>query len=82
VFVLQALGRMLSVAVSGGLLDGFSVGNVAFSYFLFANDILIFCDALLGHLRHQRSLFLCFEAALGLKVNLAKSKLVPVGNVT
>jgi hypothetical protein len=28
-----------------------------------------------------RGLFLCFEAVLGLKINLAISKLVPVGNV-
>jgi hypothetical protein len=30
VFVMEALGRMLSAAVSGGLLAGFSVGSVAF----------------------------------------------------
>jgi hypothetical protein len=82
VFVMEALGRMLSAAVSGGLLDGFSVGSVAFSHLLFADDTLIFCDASSAHLRHLRSLFLCFEAASGLKVNLAKSELVPVGNVS
>jgi len=32
-------------------------------------------------LRYFRSLFLLFEAALGLKVNLAKSNLIPVGTV-
>jgi hypothetical protein len=71
---------MISVVVSGRLLDGFLVGNTSFSHLLFADDSLIFCDALLAHLRHMWSLFLCFEAALGLKVNLAKTKLVPVGN--
>jgi hypothetical protein len=30
---------------------------------------------------HNRSLFLLFEATSGLKVNLAKSNLIPVGNV-
>jgi hypothetical protein len=49
---------------------------------LFANDTLIFCDALPSHLRHLWSLFLCFEVASGLKVNLDKSELVPVGNVS
>jgi hypothetical protein len=32
-------------------------------------------------LRHLQSLFLLFEAASGLKVNLAKSNLIPVRNV-
>jgi hypothetical protein len=32
-------------------------------------------------LRYLRSLFLLFEAASGLKANLAKSNLIPVGNV-
>jgi len=32
-------------------------------------------------LHHLRGLFLLFEAASGLKVNLAKSNLIPVGNV-
>jgi hypothetical protein len=78
---MKALGRMLFVAVSGGLLDGFSVSNVAFSHLLFADHTLIFCDALPAHLRHLRSLFLCFEVAPGLKVNLAKSELVQVGRL-
>jgi hypothetical protein len=80
VFVMEALG-MISIVVSGRLLDGFSVGNTSFSHLLFADDSLIFYVALPAHLRHMWSLFLCFEAASGLKVNLAKIKLVPVGNV-
>jgi hypothetical protein len=75
---------MISAAVSGGLLSGFSVGTrVGFdiSHLLFADDTLIFSGADPDHLRHLRCLFLCFEAVSGLKVNLAKSELVPVGNV-
>jgi hypothetical protein len=60
VFVMEALGRMLSAAVSGGLLDGFSVGNAAFSHLLFADDTLIFCDASSAHLRHLQELILVF----------------------
>jgi hypothetical protein len=73
VFVVEALGRMISAAVSGGLLEGFIVCNATFSFLLFANDTLIFCNARPSKLRHLRSLFLLFEDALGLKVNLAKS---------
>jgi hypothetical protein len=35
----------------------------------------------LDHLRYLRVLFLCFEAVSGLKINLAKSVLVPIGCV-
>jgi hypothetical protein len=69
---MEALGRMITAAVSGGLLDGFSVGNTSFSHLLVAVDSLIFCDALLAHLRHMQSLFLCFEVASGVKVNLLR----------
>jgi hypothetical protein len=68
----------------GGVLDGFSVGNVAgfvFSHFLFADDTLFFCGAHPAPLHHLHCLFLHFEVASGLKVNLANFKLVPVGNV-
>jgi hypothetical protein len=49
------------------------VGNSVFSHLLFAEDILIFYGALSSNLRDLHSLFLCFEVALGLKVNLDKS---------
>jgi hypothetical protein len=62
-------------------LDAFSVGNIGFSHFLFANDTLIFCGAFPKHLHLLQSLFLCFEAASGLKVKLTKLELVPMGNV-
>lgn len=44
-------------------------------------NILVFCEANPNHLRFLRVLLVCFEAVSGLKVNLAKSLLVPVGNV-
>jgi hypothetical protein len=81
VIVMEALGK-ISVAVNGGLLSGFSRGQtnfVSISHILFVDDTLIFHGIHRHQLCHLRGLFLCFEA--GLKINLAKSKLVPVGNV-
>lgn len=51
------------------------------SHLLLANDTLIFYEGNTNHLRHLHSLFLCFEAISGLKINLAKSELVHVGVV-
>ena len=73
---------MISTAVCGGLLSGFSMGTkVDISHLLFADDTLILCGADPFHLCNLRSLFLCFKAMSGLKTNLAKSELVLVGNV-
>jgi hypothetical protein len=79
VFVMEALSRMITAVVSGGLLDGFRVGNASFSHLLFADDTLILCDDSSSKLRYLRGLFLLFEAVSSLKVNLAKSSLIPVG---
>jgi hypothetical protein len=51
------------------------------THLLFADDTLIFCEANCEQFRHLRCLFLFCEAVLRLKFNLAKSELVPVGNV-
>jgi hypothetical protein len=73
---------MLTVAMNRGLLSNFSVGTrVDISHILFADDSLLLCGADPNHLHNLRSLFLCFEAVSGLKINLAKSELVLVGNV-
>ena len=48
--------------------------------FLLVDDTVLFCDAVLDQLRAIRCLRLCFEAVSGLKVNLGKSELVPLGD--
>jgi hypothetical protein len=41
--------------------------------------LLVFCGANESQIRHVGALLVCFEAVTGLKVNLSKSALVPVG---
>jgi hypothetical protein len=86
VIVMEALSRMLSSSIDRGFLSGFSMGSrlseeVIISHLLFADDTLVFCEANPDHLRFLRMVLLCFEAVSGLKINLAKSVLVPVGDV-
>jgi len=82
VLVMEALGKIILAAVSGGLLFGFYVGTgVDISHLLFSDDTLIFCGADPNHLGNLRSLFLLFEVVPDLKTNLGKSELVPVGSV-
>jgi hypothetical protein len=66
------------------LISGFSVGSsepdrVTVSHLLFADDTLIFYGATASQIRHIGALLVCFEAVAGLKVNLSKLVLVPVG---
>jgi hypothetical protein len=84
VIVMEALSKMITTTVDRGFLPCFFVGSrppgVNISH-LFADDTLVFCGANPNHLRHLRVLLLFFKIVSGLKVNLAKSILVPVGNV-
>jgi hypothetical protein len=86
VIVMEALSRMMAVTESRGLVDGFSVGSrnnagMVVSHLLFADDTLIFCGANEEHIRNLRCLFLCFESVSGLKINLSKSEIIPIGEV-
>jgi hypothetical protein len=56
-------------------------GVINISHLLFADDTLIFCGANPDHFHYLRALLLFFEVVSGLKINLAKSELVPVGNI-
>jgi hypothetical protein len=84
--MMEGLSCMIDRAVQSGLLSGFSMGNLdhqqlVISHLLFADDTLIFCDANPQQLTSLRFVFNWFEVVSGLKINLGKSELVPVGEV-
>jgi hypothetical protein len=86
VLVMEAFNRMLGAFTERELILGFSVGSsgpdrINVSHLLFADDTLVFCGANASQIRHLGALLVCFEAAAGLKVNLSKSALVPIGYV-
>ena len=86
VLIMEALSRMMTKAVAEGLLSGFQVGvlgsdSLCISHLLFADNTLIFSDANPNHILHLQLLFTWFEAISGLKINLSKSEMVPVGQV-
>ena len=82
VVVMEANSKMMDKAVTEGRLSGFNVGtsigdHLQVTHLLFADDMLVMCD-----IDIDQMLFLSwFEIVLGLKINLDKSKLVPMGVV-
>uniref|UniRef100_A0A2N9GCH1 Reverse transcriptase domain-containing protein n=1 Tax=Fagus sylvatica TaxID=28930 RepID=A0A2N9GCH1_FAGSY len=86
VVVMEALSRLMDRAVHGGYFSGFLVGNhvgseVMVTHLLFADDTLMFCDADPSMLGQLGCVLTWFEAFSGLKINLGKSEMVPVGDV-
>lgn len=50
-------------------------------HLLFSNDTLILCESVESQFHNLRCLLLCFEAVLGLIINLFKSETIPIGSV-
>jgi hypothetical protein len=83
---MEAFSIMIFATIHHGSLLGFSMGprlseTINISHLLFADDMSVLCGAKVDHMCSSRALLVCFEAASGLKANMAKSALVPIGNV-
>ena len=84
--IMEVLSRIVKKTEDSGLLRGFQVGpvnsiGVRISHLLFANDTILFCDASRDQLLSIKLALSCFQAFTGLKVNVGKSEIVPVGEV-
>jgi hypothetical protein len=82
--IMEVLSRLLQKTEEAGLIQGFQAGTlggneVRISHLLFADDTIVFCDAAPEQVLHIRKALSYFEAIIGLRVNLAKSEMVPVG---
>ena len=51
------------------------------THLLFADDTLVFCSDSRGRLAYLSWILLWFEAISGLKINLDKSSILPIGDV-
>ena len=84
--VMEVLSRLLKKTEVGGFLRGFQVdshsqGGMHISHLLFVDDAILFCDAMKEQLLDIRMVIIFFKAIIGLKVNIGKSEIVPMGMV-
>ena len=85
--VMEVLSQLLRRTEEVGLIRGFKVGSatvsgLSISHLLFADNTIVFCDANRDQLLHFRMVLAGFEAVTSLGVNMGKSELVPVGEVS
>ena len=83
---MEALTRLLNRAVIGNYLSGSKIigrdGVVSvISHLLYADDTLLLCGARKDQLKYLSWILMWFEALSGLKINLNKSEIIPVGPV-
>ena len=84
--MMEVFSRMVKRMEGVGLLSGFKADGrrgrgECVSHLLFADDTILFCDVEVEQVLHVRLLLLCFQVVTGLKVNVAKSELVPIEEV-
>ena len=56
--------------------------SIRISHILFADDTILFCDASREQILSIRLVLTCFQAFTRLKVNVGKSEIVPIGEVS
>ncbi|RVW38172.1 LINE-1 retrotransposable element ORF2 protein [Vitis vinifera] len=83
---MEVLSAMLRRAVDGGFTSGCNIQGrggmeINVSHLLFADDTIIFCEVRQDHITYLSWILVWFEAASGLRINLAKSEVIPVGEV-
>ncbi|RVW26068.1 LINE-1 retrotransposable element ORF2 protein [Vitis vinifera] len=83
---MEVLDILIRRAVEGGYLSGCNIRggsrtSLNISHLFFADDTIVFCEASKEQVSHLSWILFWFEAASGLRINLAKSEIIPVGEV-
>ena len=81
---MDILSRLINKAVKGNFLFGCKIGGrgeeeLELSQVLYADDTLLFCKDNPGHLAYMGWILMWFEALSGLKINLGKREIFPIG---
>ncbi|RVW75069.1 hypothetical protein CK203_055996 [Vitis vinifera] len=83
---MEVLSVLIRRVVEGGFISGCKIQRgrgrvVHIAHLLFADDTIVFCEAKKEHLTNLSWILFWFEAASGLRINLAKNEIIPLGEV-
>ena len=83
---MEALSCLLNRATDGNYLSSTKIADgrgedLVISHLLYADDTLLFCKANNDELKFISWILMWFEAVSGLKINLNKSEILPIGPV-
>ena len=83
---MEVFSILIDQTANGGFLSGFNLigrtgEEVQVTHLLFADDTLVFCKDSREQLVYLNWILMWFKALFGLKINLSKSALLPVGSV-
>ena len=83
---MEVLSVLIRRAVDGGFLSGCRIWGrgmtkMNISHLFFADNTVVLCEAKKEHLTYLSWTLFWFEAASGLRINLAKSEIIPIGEV-
>jgi len=86
ILVIETLSKLVNRVVDEGFLDGLHISNscsesVFISHLLFDDDTIVFCKPEESNLHFLKCIHLVFEAMFGLRVNLTKSLIIPIGEL-
>lgn len=84
IIVIEAFSRLLERAKELNMVKGVLFGKkntkIEVLHLFFADDAIIFCQPSIGTMLHLRCILLRFQIISGLKINMAKSELVKIGD--
>ena len=83
---MEALSCLINRAIEGNYISGSRIADgrgedLVISDLLYADDTLSFCKANKDQLKYLSWILMWFKALLGLKINLNKSEIIPIGPV-
>ena len=85
--IIEVLSCILKKTEEVSFIQGFHVGPINFtgihiSHLLFTDDTILFCDTSREQILSIRLVLTCFQVFNGLKVNVGKSEIVLIGEVS